>query len=119
VGRDPVALHPTPGLLNLLGVTTHSPGKIGLAEHQINDDEIDTILHTLALLCFMALPCIYGSVFQPSSSRGTFEILLRLWRNPDTHISANLRILTEPMLKNTYLWYKRHLWYFVHITALT
>jgi len=39
------------------------------------------------------------SVFQPFSSRGTFETLLSVWRNIDTQNSANLRILREPRLK--------------------
>ncbi len=51
---------------------------------------------------------IYGSVFQPFSSRGTFQKLLSVWRNLHTQNSANLRILrersqelAEPRLKNT------------------
>ncbi len=46
----------------------------------------------------------YGSVFQPLSSRRTFETLLSVWRNLDTQNSCNLRILTEPRLKITKLW---------------
>ncbi len=42
------------------------------------------------------------SVFQPFSSRGTFETLLNLFRqNLNTKNNANLRILVEPWLKNT------------------
>jgi len=38
-----------------------------------------------------------GAVFFiPLSSRGIFEMLLRLWRNLDSHNTANFRILTEP-----------------------
>ncbi len=60
---------------------------------------------------------MYGSVFQPFSSRGTFQKLLSVWRNLDTQNSANLRILrepsseraeplgsAEPRLKNTGVW---------------
>ncbi len=36
------------------------------------------------------------SVVQPFFSRGTFETLLSVWRNIDTQISADLRILAEP-----------------------
>ncbi len=36
------------------------------------------------------------SVFQPFSSRGTFETLLNLVWHLDTKISANLKILAEP-----------------------
>jgi len=33
--------------------------------------------------------------FQPFSSRESFETLLSIWQNRDTHNNANLRILTE------------------------
>jgi hypothetical protein len=36
------------------------------------------------------------SVFQPFSSRGTFQNLLSVWRNLDTQNSTNLWILREP-----------------------
>jgi len=36
------------------------------------------------------------SVFQPFSSRGTFETLLSVWQNLDAQNSASLRILREP-----------------------
>ncbi len=39
---------------------------------------------------------LYVSVFQPFSSRGTFQKLLSIWRNVDTQNSTNLRILGEP-----------------------
>ncbi len=43
----------------------------------------------------------YISVFQTFLSCGTFKTLLRLWRNLDTHNSANLRIFTKPCEKWT------------------
>ncbi len=40
--------------------------------------------------------CFLRGGFQPFSSRGTFETLLRVWRTLDTQNGDNLRILTEP-----------------------
>ncbi len=39
---------------------------------------------------------LYPRVFQPFSSRGTFETLLCVWQNLDTQNSGNLRIIREP-----------------------
>jgi len=45
------------------------------------------------MIKFVLVSVLYCSVFQPFSSRGTFETLLNLWRNLDTKNCANLRIL--------------------------
>jgi len=53
---------------------------------------------------------LYCNGFQPFSSRGTFEMLLSVWRNLDTQNRAKLRILTEPKKDYRNLLGPRKLW---------
>ncbi len=39
---------------------------------------------------------LYTGVFQPFSSRETFQTKMRVWQNLDSQNSANLKIFTEP-----------------------